>query len=110
MPKKPKRPSKGKDLVIAPGGPRKRESVHALKAGESVFVQQGYGPVVTRSPRGIATDRMRSVDAPATFVLTPGGFRHRSLVHQGGQERSVALHRNAGATDRPRYKRPQGNP
>ena len=86
MPKKTKRPSKGKDLVIAPGGPRKRESVHALKAGESVFVQQGYGPVVTRSPRGIATDKMRSVDAPANFVLTPGGFRHRSLVHQVGKK------------------------
>ncbi len=82
MPKKPKRPSKGKDLVIAPGGPRKRETVHALKSGESVFVQQGYGPVVTRSPRGIATEKMRSADAPANFVLTPGGFRHRSLVHR----------------------------
>ena len=60
MPKKPKRPSKDTDLVIAPGGPRKRESVHAVKAGESVFVQQGYGSVVTRSPRGIATDKMRA--------------------------------------------------
>ena len=58
MPKKPKRPSKGKDLVIAPGGPRTRESVHEVKAGESVFVQQGYGSVVTRRPRGIATDKM----------------------------------------------------
>ena len=56
MPKKPKRPSMGKNLVIAPGGPRKRESVHAVKAGESVLVQQGYGPVVTRNPRGIATN------------------------------------------------------
>ena len=90
MPKKPKRPSKGQDLVIAPGGPRKRESVHAVKAGESVFVQQGYGSVVTRSPRGIATDKMRSVDAPASFVLTPGGFRHRSLVHR--VSRNEALH------------------
>src|SRR5258705_9161740 len=81
MPKKPKRPPTGKDLVIAPGGPRKRETVHALKAGESVFVQQGYGPVVTRSPRGVAINKMRSADAPANFVLTPGGFRHRSLVH-----------------------------
>ena len=86
MPKRPKRPSKGQDLVIAPGGPRKRESVHAVKAGESVFVQQGYGSVVTRSPRGIATDKMRAVDAPANFVLTPGGFRHRSLVHQVGKK------------------------
>ena len=90
MPKKPKRPSKDKDLVIAPGGPRKRESVHAVKAGESVFVQQGYGSVVTRRPRGIATDKMRAADAPANFVLTPGGFRHRSLVHQ--LARNEALH------------------
>ena len=83
MPKKRKPSPKGKDLVIAPGGFRKRETVHALKSGESVFVQQGYGPVVTRSPRGIATEKMRSADAPANFVLTPGGFRHRSLVHRG---------------------------
>jgi hypothetical protein len=90
MPKKPKHPPMAKDLVIAPGGPRKRESVHALKAGETVFVQKGYGPVVTRSPRGIATNTMRSVDAPANFVLTPGGFRHRSLVHR--LARGQALH------------------
>ena len=90
MPKKPKRQSKGQDLVIAPGGPRKRESVHAVKAGESVFVQKGYGSVVTRSPRGIATDKMRALDAPANFVLTPGGFRHRSLVHR--VSRNEALH------------------
>ena len=90
MSKKRKRPLKGKNLVIAPGGPRKRERVHAVKAGESVFVQQGYGPVVTRSPRGIATNKMRSTDAPANFVLTPGGFRHRSLVHRVAE--SQALH------------------
>src|SRR5947199_10416924 len=90
MPKKPKRPPMGKNLVIAPGGPRKRESVHAVKAGESVFVQQGYGPVVTRSPRGIATEKMRSADDPANFLLTPGGFRHRSLVHRVA--RNEALH------------------
>src|SRR4029077_7395075 len=77
MPKKPKRSPKGNDLVIAPGGPRKRKTVRAVKAGESVFVQQGYGPVITRNPRGIGTDKMRSADAPANFVLTPGGFRHR---------------------------------
>src|SRR5436189_5210129 len=90
MPKKPKRPPTGKDLVIAPGGPRKRDTVHAVKAGESVFVQQGYGSVVTRRPRGIATDKMRAADAPANFVLTPGGFRHRSLVHR--VSRNETLH------------------
>jgi hypothetical protein len=90
MPKKPKHPPTRNDLVIAPGGPRKRESVHAVEAGESVFVQQGYGPVVTRSPRGIATNKTRSGDAPANFVLTPGGFRHRSLVHRVAK--NEALH------------------
>lgn len=90
MPKKPKHPPTGKDLVIAPGGPRKLESVHAVEAGESVFVQQGYGPAVTRSPKGIATNKMRSADAPPNFVLTPGGFRHRSLVHRVAK--NEALH------------------
>lgn len=90
MPKKPKRAPRGNDLVIAPGGPRKRKTVHAVKAGESVFVQQGYGAVVTRSPKGIATSKMTSADAPANFVLTPGGFRHRSLVHRVAK--SQALH------------------
>ena len=60
MPKKPKRPSKAIRSCHRSCGPRKRESVHAVKAGEFVFVQQGYGSVVTRNPRGIATDKMRS--------------------------------------------------
>src|SRR5262249_31393380 len=90
MTKKTKHPPTRNHLVIAPGGPRKKESVHAVETDESVFVQRGYGPVVTRSPRGVATNKMRISDAPANFVLTPGGFRHRSLVHRVAK--NEALH------------------
>jgi hypothetical protein len=91
MAKKRTRAQGAKDLVVAPGGPRRRETVHALKEGETVFVQQGYGPFVTQSARGIGTEKMRLADAPPNFTLTPGGFRPRSLVHRVAPDEAVQV-------------------
>lgn len=73
-----------RDDVLTPGGPRPRNLVHGVGAGQAVRFGEAGARVVAR-------------DDPNT-VLTPGGFRHRSLVHR--VEAGQALRTADGAVHR----------
>src|SRR6266446_3110090 len=85
-----------KRQVITPGGPRASELVHGVGPGEVVHMDEA-GEVAVK-PVAVGTTRehkeghmanalgraIRASDIPAIsgFVLTPGGFRPRSLVQR----------------------------
>ncbi len=64
------------ELVIAPGGPRPKDRVHAVGPGEAVYVDEsGNARIIPRTQEG------EPLNMAEDFVLTPGGLRHKSLVH-----------------------------
>jgi len=82
------------DLVITPGGPRPANFVHPVGPNQVVDVdREGNAFVTFRSTESPKT-KFRSSNMPNNLVLTPGGFRHPSLVHQ--VESGQALYAEAG--------------
>jgi hypothetical protein len=123
-----KRPSGEQErLVITPGGPRPPEMVHRVAPGETVRVDEAGGAGIVADPaaeHGVRTGgavrehgegreanalgrAIRGSDVPALsgFVLTPGGYRPRSHVHQVqpgealqiNQDRAILRHIATGA-------------
>jgi hypothetical protein len=82
------------DLVITPGGPRPADFVHPVGPNEVVDVDRA-GNVFVRSQRTESpkANSMRE-NMSNHLVVTPGGFRHPSLVHQ--VESGQALYAEAG--------------
>lgn len=72
---------KDEDLVLTPGGRRKRELVHSVHPGEAVRADERGVPKVVSGQSDVNHIRKERT-MRADFVLTPGGFRHRSLVHR----------------------------
>jgi len=73
---------KGKEnLVLTPGGFRPKDSVHFVKSDEAVQ----FGAKDTHTIRSLLNP-VRATDAAQLrsqgLVLTPGGYRHPSLVHK----------------------------
>jgi hypothetical protein len=68
------------EMVITPGGARPRSRVHQVHAGEAVRRDdRGTASVVNLLP---AFNKTPSMNSPTQgLVLTPGGYRHPSLVH-----------------------------
>lgn len=73
-------PDRPDDLVIAPGGPKPRERVHPVGPGQAVRRLDGDNYVVV--PEETHPDPARRPIMSDELVLTPGGFRPRSLVHK----------------------------
>ncbi len=74
----------GEDVVIAPGGPRKRASIQHVKPGETVVEDAGGHQHVAAAepPRAAAAASAGTTEAAVDdYVATPGGFRPRSMVH-----------------------------
>ncbi len=70
------------NLVVTPGGPRPKENVHTVGAGEALrFNEAGEAAIQPNQP-GIHAPEAVSATMGEDLLLTPGGFRHRSLVHQ----------------------------
>ena len=65
--------------VIAPGGPRPRESVRGVGPEETV-VRTGEG-ILRVVPTAALEEREGSTEMADDLVLTPGGLRPRSQVH-----------------------------
>jgi hypothetical protein len=66
--------------IITPGGPRAKDLVRQVKPGEAVRIdEQGNAVVVSINP---SSPRPGETPMDADFILTPGGYRHRSLVHR----------------------------
>jgi hypothetical protein len=81
MSEKPK-PNEKEELVITPGGPRPKGHVHAVGAGEAVYIDKKGEASVGPRQALLPKDREKGTTMGEDFVLTPGGYRHRSLVHR----------------------------
>jgi hypothetical protein len=69
----------GSESVLTPGGPRPRSKVHRVGPCEIVVGDRGTGRVASAAPhKRAAADLARAQG----LVLTPGGFRHPSLLHR----------------------------
>lgn len=85
MVREPKNPvsqkssSRARGKVITPGGARSRKKVHRVGPGEGVRSEKGRAFVV--SMEGAASEAEGSRFLKKDFVFTPGGPRHKSLVH-----------------------------
>jgi len=75
-------PPEGEDLVLTPGGPRPREQVHPVHPGETVRRDEAGNISVVAPQQPASLFEERSVTMPQNLVLTPGGYRHPSLVHR----------------------------
>src|SRR6266849_6235050 len=68
--------SENEELVITPGGPRPKDSVHSVGPGEAVYVDEsGNARVIPEKQEG------GTANMTEEMVLTPGGYRPKSLVH-----------------------------
>jgi hypothetical protein len=81
-------PENPDDMVLTPGGYRRRSLVHRVEPGQAVR-GQGEG-----SASVVATKTERNPQMANDLVLTPGGYRHRSLVHR--VEPGHAVHHSDG--------------
>ncbi|HVB63605.1 MAG TPA: hypothetical protein VNE17_02665, partial [Nitrolancea sp.] len=63
------------DIVITPGGPRRREDVHQVDVGEAIRVNASGTPEIGRFIQGAPEFQ------PQDMVITPGGPRSKSQVH-----------------------------
>jgi hypothetical protein len=71
------------EIVITPGGPRRKSLVRAVKPGEVVrFDRGGISSVLPDEDLSPLTSGSTTPMSEETLVLTPGGFRPRSLVYQ----------------------------
>ncbi len=77
-----------KDKVITPGGARSRKKVHQLSRGQTVRNEEGRAFVMARERAALLRQGIRVLKED--FVFTPGGPRHRSLVHE--VEKGHAVH------------------
>jgi hypothetical protein len=68
------------DIVVTPGGPRRRSHAQAVERGESVEFDEASRPSIVRQPETPEITDRRDITMPRNLVLTPGGFRDRSLV------------------------------
>jgi hypothetical protein len=76
------------ELVLTPGGPRPRSRAIHVRAGEGVVRDRQSGSTV----RSIAHLRSEAERKRAEgLVLTPGGFRHPSLVYKLEREHVVKI-------------------
>src|SRR5216684_1149911 len=94
MSQKQSDPSKKDDLVTTPGGPRRKDLVHEVGPDEVVRFDQRETPIVISRKEASTAPMGRSAILAENLVLTPGGFRPRSLVHQVGPRH--ALHAAGG--------------
>jgi hypothetical protein len=76
-----------KEVTLTPGGARRKELVHAVGPGEVVRFERPEAGVVL--PREQVTAAPGARPAAADLVLTPGGYRPRSLVHQVGPRHAL---------------------
>lgn len=68
------------DIVFTPGGPRRRDHVHAVRPDE--VVEHGVVNRALRNRRPVSARELdRAPTLPPGFVITPGGPRHQSRVH-----------------------------
>lgn len=74
--------SKEDNLVITPGGPRPKEQVHPIRPGEGVLITDEGEAVVFPHEVTILRPEERTARMATDLILTPGGYRHRSLVHR----------------------------
>jgi len=65
--------------VITPGGPRPRENVHQVNAGDVIFHDRAAGVSSILRAAGVSA---KGAAAAEQLVITPGGARPRSLVHE----------------------------
>jgi hypothetical protein len=77
------------DLVITPGGPRRKDLVHAVGPGDVVRFDQGKEPAVIPRKEALTTPVGKTANLAENLVLTPGGFRPRSLVHRVGPRHAL---------------------
>ena len=69
-------PPNKEDLVITPGGPRPKDSIHLVGPGEVVsFDERGNARVIPLE------QQEGNANMAEDLVLTPGGYRPRSVVH-----------------------------
>jgi len=68
----------GPETIVTPGGPRPRSKVHRVGPGSVVAGDGESSSVVTAAPHKLAAADLARAQG---LVLTPGGFRHPSLVH-----------------------------
>jgi hypothetical protein len=80
----------GEDLVLTPGGPRPGDQVHSVRPGEVVLLDERGQTRVIPQLQPAGPIRERNFPVRKDLVLTPGGYRHPSLVHR--VEPGHALH------------------
>jgi len=67
-------------LVITPGGPRPKEQVHSVGPGQ--MLRRNDDGALSVVPQQSFVHQPGSSSMPDDLVLTPGGFRPRSLVYR----------------------------
>ena len=88
MKDKPKTPDVQQDLVITPGGPRRRENVQQIEPGQVVRLdEEGTLTILPKQEARTRTGRPASED----WVMTPGGPHLRSLVHEVPNDHVVRI-------------------
>jgi hypothetical protein len=75
-------PARPEDLVLTPGGRRPGDRVHPVRPGEAVSIDDRGQPRVIPRPEAAGPIRERNLPIREDLVLTPGGYRHPSLVHR----------------------------
>lgn len=68
------------ETVITPGGPRPMGKVHIVKPGQVIHPNQPDFAV--KSGIAVSSKKAKASAMNNKLVLTPGGFRHPSLVHR----------------------------
>jgi hypothetical protein len=77
------------DPVLTPGGPRPRGRVHRVGPGEAV--RRGAAGTYAVVPREGPDAEERSPAMDDELVVTPGGYRPRSLVHRVGRDHALRM-------------------
>ena len=67
------------ERVHTPGGPRRPDQMHEVGAGQMVTPDATGRYVVAHKPPDLA--RTRQLLATGEYEITPGGIRHKSLIH-----------------------------
>jgi hypothetical protein len=82
------------DPVVTPGGRRPRRQVHLVSPNQAVYRDKQGRTVVASSIMETPSPPSRINPMPRNLVLTPGGYRHPSLVHY--VPANHAIHRKDG--------------
>jgi hypothetical protein len=78
---------KKKDVTLTPGGPRPTKNVHPVRESEFVLHREGSSSVVQKIQQGQFVRAGAKI--PEDYILTPGGYRHKLLVHRVDQGQAV---------------------